>query len=282
MDMSQFIIAKSDQLNSDDLMSGPITVMIERVTGNDSADQPVSVHYAGDGGKPYKPCKSMRRVMVAVWGIDAKQYAGKSMTLRRDPEVMFGGMKVGGIRITHMSHIDGERSMALNVTRGKKALYKVHPLVPQQTPSQNEDPAAKWASGFIAKLPTLDTAALAAFEAEKAPKLAELQTKKPDLYAKVTAALTARKAQLSPSDDSFDDDLTADTPVAKPASDLSGEQDVNAKIAELEAAADSEAVEAIIKATTPHLPFLEERLQMKLEIAFDQARQRVKVPEAAE
>jgi hypothetical protein len=141
MDMSQFIVAKSDQLNADDLAGGPITVTIERVTGNDSADQPVSVHYVGDGGKPYKPCKSMRRVMVHVWGIDAKQYAGKSMTLRRDPDVQFGGMKVGGIRISHMSGIDSERSMALNATRGKKALYKVLPLkgAPAARPETSED-----------------------------------------------------------------------------------------------------------------------------------------------
>jgi hypothetical protein len=128
MDMSKFIIARSDQLNADDLAGGPITVTIERVTGNDSADQPVSVHYVGDRGKPYKPCKSMRRVMVHVWGKYTEKYVGESMTLYRDPEIQFGGMKVGGIRISHMSGIDSERSMALNEKRGKKALYKVLPL----------------------------------------------------------------------------------------------------------------------------------------------------------
>jgi hypothetical protein len=32
------------------------------------------------------------------------------MTLYCDPEVQFGGMKVGGIRISHMSDIDGEEA----------------------------------------------------------------------------------------------------------------------------------------------------------------------------
>src|SRR3954447_5210182 len=105
MDMSQFIVAKSDQLNADDLIGGPITIKITAVRGNDSADQPVSVCFDGDDGKPFKPCKSMRRVMVAAWKLEASKYVGKSMTLFRDPEVQFGGMKLGGIRISHMSDL---------------------------------------------------------------------------------------------------------------------------------------------------------------------------------
>lgn len=128
MDMSKFIIAKSDQLNSDDLVGGPITVTISGVKGSDNPEQPVSISYEGDAGKPYKPCKSMRRVMVGVWGMDAAKYVGRSMTLYRDPDVQFGGMKVGGIRISHMSDIDAKKSMALTSTRGKKGLYTVQPL----------------------------------------------------------------------------------------------------------------------------------------------------------
>jgi hypothetical protein len=120
MDMSQFIVAKSDQLNADDLLGGPRTITITGVRGTDAADQPVAVNYEGDAGKPYKPCKSMRRVMVHCWGKDAAKYAGRSMTLYCDPDVQFGGMKVGGIRISHMSDIDGKKQMALTATRGKK------------------------------------------------------------------------------------------------------------------------------------------------------------------
>lgn len=133
MDMSAFIIAKSDQLNSDDLMAGPRTVTITGVRGAEG-DQPVAVHYDGDGGKPFKPCKSMRRVMVACWGKDASKYAGRSMTLYRDPEVAFGGMKVGGIRISHMSDIDGKKQLALTATRGKKAPFVVLPLTDAPKP----------------------------------------------------------------------------------------------------------------------------------------------------
>ena len=66
IDMSRFIEAKSDQLNADDLIGAPRTITITRVTGNDG-DQPVSIFYEGDGGKPFKPCKTIRRVMMGVW-----------------------------------------------------------------------------------------------------------------------------------------------------------------------------------------------------------------------
>lgn len=140
MDMSAFIAPKSDQLNADDLIAGPRTITVTSVRGTDAADQPVAIHYEGDGGKPYKPCKSMRRVMVHCWGKNAAGYVGKSMELYCDPEVMFGGMKVGGIRIRSMSHIDGPKQMALTATRGKKAPYKVQPLAdaPQPTAERTD------------------------------------------------------------------------------------------------------------------------------------------------
>lgn len=127
-DLSLTIAPKSDQLNADDLIAGPKTIKVTRVVGNDSADQPVSVFYEGDNGKPYKPCLSMRRVMVQVWGSDGSAYAGRSMTLYNDPEVKFGGMKVGGIRISHMSHIDKPKSLMLTTTRSRRAEYVVRPL----------------------------------------------------------------------------------------------------------------------------------------------------------
>jgi hypothetical protein len=279
VDMSDFIAARSDQLNADDLMDNPRTITITKVTASpDSAEQPVSIHYDGGEGRPFKPCKTVRRIMVSVWGKDASKYVGRSMTLYRDPAVSFGGMQVGGIRVSHMSHIDGDKTVALMVTRGRKAPFKVQPLknAPTSPASPStEDAAAKWANGFIAKLPTLDAAGLSVFEAEKAAKLAELEEKKPELHRMVTAALAARKAEFAPgsgNDGEFDDDLTTDT--SAKTTDLSGEPEVDARIAELEAAPDLAAVEDLIKATNPHLTFLEERLQMKLEIAFSQARDR--------
>ena len=129
IDMTSTIVPKSDQLNADDLIGGPRTIQIKRVTASlDSPDQPVAVYFEGDNGKPYKPCKSMRRVMVQAWGPDASQYVGRSMTLYRDEKVAFGGMQVGGLRISHMSDLRGEMTFALTVTKARRAPYTVKPL----------------------------------------------------------------------------------------------------------------------------------------------------------
>lgn len=127
--MAATIAPKSDQLNADDLIAGPRTITITAVKARHSTpDQPIAVHFEGDNGKPYLPCKSMRRVMVAVWGVDPANYVGQAMTLFRDPSVLFGGIAVGGIRISHMSGIDGPKMMALTASKTKRAQYTVEPL----------------------------------------------------------------------------------------------------------------------------------------------------------
>jgi len=140
-DMSRTIVPKSDQLNADDLLAGPITITISGVEIRPGQEQPVSIFYAGDNGKPYKACKSMCRVMVSAWGADASKYVGRSMTLFCDPKVKWGGMEVGGIRISHMSDIDGTMTMALTMTRGNKKPFVVRPLKPNSAP-QSQPPVA--------------------------------------------------------------------------------------------------------------------------------------------
>jgi hypothetical protein len=127
--MGNFIAPRSDQLNADDLIVGPRTITVTSVRANGgSAEQPISINFDGDNGKPYKPCKSMRRVMVSIWGTNAAAYVGRSMTLYRDESVQFGGTNVGGIRISHMSHIDAPQTIALTATRARRAPFTVQPL----------------------------------------------------------------------------------------------------------------------------------------------------------
>ena len=146
-DMRKTIIPKSDQLNADDLLTGPITVKITDVTVRGGQEQPVSVSYEGDNGKPYKPCKSMCRVMVSAWGADSSKYTGRSMTLFCDPKVKWGGMEVGGIRISHMSDIDENMTMALTVTRANKKPFTVRPIAHQKTNAPDPAPSAAPVSG---------------------------------------------------------------------------------------------------------------------------------------
>lgn len=184
-DLSLTIAPKSDQLNSDDLIAGPRTITITRVTGNEgSAEQPVNVYFEGDNGKPYRPCKSMRRVMVQVWGKDGTQYPGRSMTLYRDPEVAFGGLKVGGTRISHMSHIEAPVTMALTATRANKKPFTVKPL-------KVERQADKVAEGVRALLERIHAGEDVAVESAVQKQRAWLAKNRPELAAEIEAAIAA-------------------------------------------------------------------------------------------
>ena len=134
MDISATIEAKSDQQNADDYVAGPKTVTINRVNVT-KTDQPVSLHLEEFPGKPYKPSKSMRRVLVQIWGPDSDAYVGRKLTLYRDPNVKFGGETVGGLKISHMSHLDKPRSIPLTETRGKKSPHRVQPLADAPPPA---------------------------------------------------------------------------------------------------------------------------------------------------
>ena len=103
MDISDTLAPNSDQLDAIELVSGPRTFTIEKVTkGND--EQPVQVHLVGFP-RPWRPGKSMRRVLAAGWGADATVWPGRRVTLYCDTGVKFGGAAVGGTRISHMSHL---------------------------------------------------------------------------------------------------------------------------------------------------------------------------------
>lgn len=131
IDMKPTIIAKSDQMNADDLMAGGVTIKITAVRVV-SSDQPAVISYEGDNGKPWKPCKSMCRVLILVWGDDGEKYVGQSLTLFRDSTVKWAGAEVGGIRISHMTGINERRVIPLTVTRGSKKPYTIEPLIIQQ------------------------------------------------------------------------------------------------------------------------------------------------------
>lgn len=126
-DMSKVIVAKSDQVNAGDLVGINRTVRVAAVNVQPGTEQPVSIKIDGDS-KVYRPCKSMSRVLVAAWGADSAKYAGRSMTLYNDPDVLWAGMKVGGIRISHMSHIDGPITLALAENKKNRKLFTVKPL----------------------------------------------------------------------------------------------------------------------------------------------------------
>lgn len=141
-DLRPTIIPKSDQLNAEQLLTGPITITVTEVDVSASKEQPVTVHYVGEDGRPYKPCLTMRKVLVLAWGHDGTTWAGKSMTLYCDPGVKWGGVEVGGIRIAAMSDIDRPIACSLTATRGKKVQHLIEVLKTAPKPAAVDHLAA--------------------------------------------------------------------------------------------------------------------------------------------
>ena len=176
------IVPKSDQLNADDLVTGPITVTIEKVSRGDK-DQPIVVSIAGYPGRPFKPCKSMRRVLIAAFGDDPKKWIGQRMTLYCDPEVTWAGVKVGGIRISHLSGLSEPKTFLLTRTRGKKSEYTIMPL----KASADEQAFIDEVLGEIAKADTPEILKAIGFVVAKKPK---------PIQDAVRAAYAARQKEL--------------------------------------------------------------------------------------
>jgi len=137
-ELDKALAPKSDQLNADDLLGTERTITITKVTVKES-EQPIIINFEGDEGKPYKPCKSMGRVLRYVWKNDYKSWVGNSMTLFNDTDVTWAGVKVGGIRVSHVSGISRAVTLPLTASKAKKKPYTVKPLESAKPVEMAED-----------------------------------------------------------------------------------------------------------------------------------------------
>jgi hypothetical protein len=155
-DITPLLAAKSDQLNADDLIAGPVTVRVisARITGG--MEQPVTVELDG-GHRPWKPCKTTMRVLAALWGSAPSAWAGRLVRLYRDPTVKYGGVEVGGIRISGMSHIDGPKKITLAASKKSKVEHRIdvlrdEPKRPQPRAVQQDDAPAPGVDDYRASV----------------------------------------------------------------------------------------------------------------------------------
>lgn len=128
MDISNALIAKSDQLNASDLTGSPRTVVILEVKqGN--PEQPVNIITDVFGDKrPFKPSKTVLRILAEAWGLETSAWVGNRMELFRDPKVRWAGEEVGGIRVKAISNIAQPQTSVLLESKGKYAKHTVQPL----------------------------------------------------------------------------------------------------------------------------------------------------------
>lgn len=193
-DLRPTIVPKSDQLNAEQLLPGPITIRVTGVRAGGSDEQPVAVRYEGDDDRPYKPCKTMRKALVIAWGADGRKWVGRSMTLYCDPTVKFGGEQVGGIRISHLSDIEQDTlRLSLTATRGKKAAHTIKRLVANDAPAVM-DPATL--ADWLAAIDASGTEELAHVRADALAAAQAAQDRA--AYRAIRAAADARRAAVAP------------------------------------------------------------------------------------
>lgn len=126
-DITDTLAPTSDQLDNIDLTGGPRIFTVKSVDVRKGSDQPVVVHLV-EFDRPWKPGKTMRRVVADCWGVKSSEWVGKRVELFRDPGVTFGKDKPGGTRIRRISGIDKPRDVVVLVAQGRYGKYHVEPL----------------------------------------------------------------------------------------------------------------------------------------------------------
>lgn len=140
--------AKSDQIDADDLIGGiTLDVTIKAVQRGPSAEQPLQL-VLEETPKFYRPSKTYRRALIGCFGDEPANWVGKRLRLVRNPDTMFGGVKVGGIEVSHAS-ITEPVMLMLSAKRGKKTAVKIDvmPKAAKVAPAQKPKPKAATITG---------------------------------------------------------------------------------------------------------------------------------------
>jgi len=130
VDITDALAPKSDQLDAVELVA-PRTFTIDTGSrlGNREGQAVVEVRLV-DFPRVWRPSKGMLDAIVAVWGTNAKEWAGNQITLYNDRDVTFGKDKVGGIRIAAMTGIDKPTTVQIR-GRGqgaRKQPWRIDPI----------------------------------------------------------------------------------------------------------------------------------------------------------
>lgn len=130
MDITSALAPKSDQLDAIELVT-PRTFTIDTGSRLGNRDgQAVAEIRLVDFPRVWRPSKGMLDVLAQVWGTNAAEWVGNSITLYNDPEVRFGPDKVGGVRIAAMTGIDKETTLSIRGSGqgARKKPWRVKPL----------------------------------------------------------------------------------------------------------------------------------------------------------
>lgn len=142
---------RSDQLNGDDFSGGrTATVTITGVKEGSTDLAPYDISLAEVENRSWRPPLTVLRLLMALWGDDSSEWVGRKVTLYRDDTVRVGKEVMGGIRVSHASHLPtGNKPFTtrITVTRARKSPVTVQPIAadaPTSTPAQTHtEPTAE-------------------------------------------------------------------------------------------------------------------------------------------
>lgn len=125
--MKVTIEKKTDQLNYEDFLGGVTRVVTIAGVKKGTKEQQYDIELECDQ-RVWRPAVTVLKILVAAWTDDATTWVGRSAELYGDPDITFGRDKVGGIRVSRLSHISEPVSANLTETRGKRKMHTVDPL----------------------------------------------------------------------------------------------------------------------------------------------------------
>ena len=132
-ELQQCAAAKSDQIDADNLIGGiTMDVTIKAVQRGPSNEQPLQL-VLEETDKFYRPSKTYRRALIGCFGDEPAGWVGKRLRLIRNPDTMFGGVKVGGVEVSHAS-IEAPMVFMLQAKRGKKSAVSIDVIPAPQKP----------------------------------------------------------------------------------------------------------------------------------------------------
>lgn len=138
--IAKAIEPKSDQQNAVDYLTGPRLFTVAGTSDylDEKRRAKVSIHLVEAPDRPFKPSATNLRLIVIGWGQDDAAWVGRRIKLDLDPDVRFGGEKVGGIRVVALSDMEQPFTVKLPTTRGKKAEFRVEKLESGPLPATGE------------------------------------------------------------------------------------------------------------------------------------------------
>lgn len=131
----------TDQLNYEDFIGGVLmTVTIAKVEkGRKEAQYDIAL--VGDD-RYWRPPATVLKLLKLAYGDEAANWEGKHAALYGDPDVKMKNVKVGGIRVSHLSHIEKPLTPSLVITRGQSAVFTVNPMAEAEV--RRMDLRAEW------------------------------------------------------------------------------------------------------------------------------------------